>query len=94
MWPLSGRGRCAAQKLMGGLGIDAAETLLLERIFDATRSAARYWEYYSAMVVSFFITEDVLRQVQPDMRCDEAAQSESDSSRRDEGLCVRPSGLI
>lgn len=42
------------------------------RIFDATRRAVRFWGYYSAMEVSFFITEDALRQVQPDMRGDES----------------------
>jgi len=42
------------------------------RSFDSTRRAVRFWGYDTAMEASFFITEDALRQVQPDMRFDEA----------------------
>jgi hypothetical protein len=42
------------------------------RAFDATRRAVRFWGYDSAMEVAFFITEDALKRVQPDMRSDEA----------------------
>jgi hypothetical protein len=42
------------------------------RFFDPTRRAVRFWGYDTAMEASFFVTEDALRQVQPDMRLDEA----------------------
>jgi hypothetical protein len=42
------------------------------RFFDSTRRAVRLWGYDTAMEASFFITEDALKQVQPDMRFDEA----------------------
>src|SRR5262249_6206383 len=42
------------------------------RAFDATRRAVRFWGYDSAMEAAFFITEDALKRVQPDMRPDEA----------------------
>jgi hypothetical protein len=42
------------------------------RFFDSTRRAVRFWGYDTAMEASFFITEDALKQVQPDMRFDEA----------------------
>jgi len=42
------------------------------RWYDATRRAVRFWGHDSAMEASFFVTEDALRRVQPDMRFDEA----------------------
>lgn len=42
------------------------------RSFDATRRAVRFWGYDSAMEASFYVTEDALKCVQPDMRLDEA----------------------
>jgi len=42
------------------------------RSFDATRRAVRFWGHDSAMEASFFVTEDALKRVQPDMRFDEA----------------------
>lgn len=42
------------------------------RSFDATRRAVRFWGYDSAMEASFYVTEDALKRVQPDMRFDEA----------------------
>jgi hypothetical protein len=41
------------------------------RSYDATRRAVRFWGYDSAMEASFFVTEDALKCVQPDMRLDE-----------------------
>ena len=41
------------------------------RFFDATRRAVRFWGHDSAMETSFFVTEDALKRVQPDMRFDE-----------------------
>ena len=42
------------------------------RAFDATRRAVRFWGYDSAKEVAFFVTEDALKRVQPDMQPDEA----------------------
>jgi hypothetical protein len=42
------------------------------RVFDPTRRAVRFWGYQSAMEWSFFVTEDALRRMQPDMQRDEA----------------------
>jgi uncharacterized protein DUF1488 len=43
----------------------------LSRFYDATRRAVRFWGHDSAMEASFFMTEDALRRVQPDMVYDE-----------------------
>ncbi len=45
----------------------------LSRSYDATRRAVRFWGYDSAMEASFFVTEDALRRIQPDLPSDEAA---------------------
>ena len=42
------------------------------RSYDATRRAVRFWGHDSAMEASFFVAEDALKRVQPDMRFDEA----------------------
>ena len=42
------------------------------RSYDATRRAVRFWGHDSAMESSFYVTEDALKRVQPDMRFDEA----------------------
>jgi len=41
------------------------------RSYDSTRRAVRFWGHDSAMEASFFVTEDALKRVQPDMRFDE-----------------------
>ena len=41
------------------------------RSFDATRCAVRFWGYDSAMEASFFVTDDALRRISPDLRLDE-----------------------
>jgi hypothetical protein len=43
------------------------------RSYDATRRAVHFWGYDSAMERSFFITQDALKRIQPDMRFEEAA---------------------
>ena len=43
------------------------------RAFDLTRRAVRFWGYYSAMEWSFFVTEDALKRLQPNMGHDEAS---------------------
>jgi hypothetical protein len=42
------------------------------RSYDATRSAVRFWGYDSAMEASFFVSEEALRRLQPDMVFNEA----------------------
>jgi len=42
------------------------------RSYDMTRRAVRFWGYDSAMETSFFVSEDALQRIQPDMRFDAA----------------------
>jgi hypothetical protein len=42
------------------------------RVFDPTRRAVRFWGHDSAMEWSFFVTEDALKRLQPDVHRDEA----------------------
>jgi hypothetical protein len=42
------------------------------RSYDATRRAVRFWGHDSAMEASFFVTEDALKRLQPNMRFGEA----------------------
>jgi Protein of unknown function (DUF1488) len=37
------------------------------RFFDPTRRAVRFWGYDSAMEWSFFVSEEALRRLQPNM---------------------------
>jgi hypothetical protein len=41
------------------------------RSYDATRQAVRFWGYDGAREVSFFVTEDALRRLQPTASADE-----------------------
>ena len=41
------------------------------RCYEATRRAVRFWGHDSAMEATFFVTEDALRHVQPDLRSGE-----------------------
>jgi hypothetical protein len=40
------------------------------RSYDATRRAVPFWGYDRSMESSFFIMEDALRQMQPDLQSD------------------------
>ncbi len=42
------------------------------RVFDPTRRAVRFWGHDSAMEWSFFVTEDALKRLQPDVPRDQA----------------------
>jgi hypothetical protein len=53
------------------------------RSFDATRRAVRFWGYDSAMEASFYVTEDALKRVQPNMRFDEIGLLGAFDSNRD-----------
>jgi hypothetical protein len=41
------------------------------RTFDSTRRAVRFWGYDSAMEWSFFVTEDALERLDPNLQRDE-----------------------
>ena len=41
------------------------------RSYDTTRRAVRFWGYDSAMEASFFVTEEALRRIQPNMTSDQ-----------------------
>ena len=43
----------------------------LSRSYDPTRRAVRFWGYDSAIEASFFINEDALVKIQPDVSRDE-----------------------
>ena len=58
------------------------------RAFDATRRAVRFWGHDSAMEVAFFVTEDALKRIQPDMQSDEAGLLRAFDSNRDL-ICTR-----
>jgi hypothetical protein len=42
------------------------------RVFDPTQRAVRFWGHDSAMEWSFFVTEDTLKRLQPDVPHTEA----------------------
>ena len=41
------------------------------RVFDPTRRAVRFWGHDSAMEWSFFVTEDALKRLQPNVPPDD-----------------------
>jgi hypothetical protein len=43
------------------------------RVFDPTRRAVRFWGHDSAMEWSFFVTEEALKHLQPNIERDEAS---------------------
>jgi Protein of unknown function (DUF1488) len=52
------------------------------RSYDATRCAVRFWGYDTAMENSFFVTQDALKRLQPDMRLDAASALRAFDSNR------------
>jgi hypothetical protein len=62
--------------LLGALNRDGEAMALnfpnRSRSYDSTRRAVRFWGHDSAMETSFFVTEDALKRIQPDMAFDEA----------------------
>ncbi len=56
------------------------------RSYDATRRAVRFWGYDSALECSFFVTEDALKIVAPDMHQDAAAMLGAFDANR---ACIR-----
>jgi hypothetical protein len=43
------------------------------RYYDATRRAVRFWGHDSAMEWSFFVAEDLLKRLQPNMQFNETS---------------------
>jgi hypothetical protein len=43
------------------------------RSYDSTRRAVRFWGHDSAIEWSFFVTEEALKHLQPDMEGDEVS---------------------
>lgn len=41
------------------------------RSYDTTRRAVRFWGHDSAMETSFFVSDDALKRIQPDLQFDE-----------------------
>ena len=52
------------------------------RVFDNTRRAVHFWGHDNAIELSFFINEDALRLVQPDMPPDETGFLQAFDSNR------------
>ena len=42
------------------------------RSYDPTRHAVRFWGHDSAMEASFFVNDEALKRLQPDLQADEA----------------------
>jgi hypothetical protein len=53
------------------------------RSYDATRRAVRFWGHDSAMEASFFVTEDALERIQPNMQRNEAGFLSAFDSHRE-----------
>ena len=53
------------------------------RSYDHTRRAVRFWGHDSAIEASFFISEDALRRIQPDVDPDESGFLNAFDSNRD-----------
>ena len=53
------------------------------RCYDAPRRAVQFWGHDGAMEATFFVTEDALKRVQPDMRSDEAGLLGAFDANRD-----------
>jgi hypothetical protein len=53
------------------------------RFYDVTRRAVRFWGHDGAMEASFFVNEDALKYIQPDMRSDETGVLKAFDLHRD-----------
>jgi hypothetical protein len=53
------------------------------RSYDSTRRAVRFWGHDSAIEASFFINEDALTRIQPNVRFDELGFLNAFDSNRD-----------
>src|SRR6201993_4931577 len=53
------------------------------RSYDRTRRAVQFWGHDSAIEASFFISEEALKRIQPDVRSDEPGFLSAFDSNRD-----------
>ena len=53
------------------------------RSYDATLRAVRFWGHDGAMETSFFVNEEGLKRIQPDLRSDETGLLSAFDSHRD-----------
>jgi Protein of unknown function (DUF1488) len=53
------------------------------RSYDATLRAVRFWGHDGAMEASFYVNEDALKRIQPDLRSDESGILRAFDSHRD-----------
>jgi hypothetical protein len=53
------------------------------RSYDTTLRAVRFWGHDGAIEASFFVTEEALKQIQPNVRSDEAGLLSAFDSHRD-----------
>jgi Protein of unknown function (DUF1488) len=53
------------------------------RSYDSTRRAVRFWGHDSAIEASFFISEDAMKRIQPDVRLNEPGLLNAFDSNRD-----------
>jgi hypothetical protein len=53
------------------------------RSYDATRHAVRFWGYANAMEISFFVTDDALRRVEPEVQASRAGYLKAFDAHRD-----------
>lgn len=73
----------------------------LSRSFDATRSGARFWDYDSAIEISFFVEANALEKLRPELSAAEAEILEAFDAVRerihevaDESLCAEPQRFL
>ena len=57
------------------------------RSYDATRHAVRFWGYDSAIEASFFVTEEALVRMKPDVRPDPSGFLDAFDANRDK-ICA------
>ena len=79
------------------LCIDNESLLMIEfpnhsRSYDRTRRAGRFWGHDSAIEASFFISEDALKRIQPDVLPDESGFLNAFDSNRDR-ICAAAARL-
>jgi hypothetical protein len=55
----------------------------LSRYYDGTLRAVRFWGHDSALEAAFFVTEEALKRVQPDMRLGEVGALRAFDANRD-----------
>jgi len=53
------------------------------RYYDGALRAVRFWGHDSALEAAFFVTEEALKRVQPDMRLDEVGCLRAFDANRD-----------